>query len=62
MPAYSYRLLEYDADRSWIVIANELRTVDLPDDRDFGQWAREQFPGDRFRVLPEHQIERWPPA
>ena len=60
MPTYCYRLVEYDVDRPWIALANEQRTVDLPDDQDFDEWARRQFPGDRFRVLPEHQIERWP--
>jgi hypothetical protein len=62
MVTYSYRHVEYDVDRRWIVLANEQRTVDLPDDQDFARWAHEQFPGDRFRVLPERQIERWPPA
>jgi hypothetical protein len=62
MTTYSYRLVEYDADRPWVVLANERRTVELPDDHGFGRWAREQFPGDRFRVLPESQIERWRPA
>ena len=62
MTTYSYRLVEYDPDRPWIVVANEERTVDLSDDQDFGRWAREEFPGDRFRGLPEHSIERWPPA
>jgi hypothetical protein len=62
MPIYSYELVEYDPDRPWVVLTSSRRTVDLPDDEDFGRWAREQFPGDRFRVLPERQIERWPPA
>jgi hypothetical protein len=62
MTTHGYRLIEYDADRPWIVIANEQQSVDLPDAQDFGQWAREQYPGDRFKVLPERQTERWPPA
>jgi hypothetical protein len=62
MTTYTYRLVEYNADRAWIVLANEQHTVDLPDDQDFGQWAREQYPGDRFRVIPESPIEPWPAA
>jgi hypothetical protein len=49
MTTYSYRLVEYDADRPWIVLANEQHSFDLPDDQDFG----ERFPGDRFRVIPD---------
>jgi hypothetical protein len=62
MPTHSYRLVEYDADRPWIVVANEQRAVDLPDDEDFSRWARQQYPGDRFRVIPDRPLERWPPA
>jgi hypothetical protein len=62
MTTHTYRLVEYDPDRPWIVVANEQRTVELPDDQDFGRWARERYPGDRFRVEPERPIERWPPA
>ena len=59
---YTHRLVEYDADRPRIVVANEQHTVDLPDDQDVGDWARERYPSGRFRVIRERQIERWPPA
>ena len=42
MLAYSYRLVECDAERSGIVLANEQHSIDLPDDQDFGPWARER--------------------
>jgi hypothetical protein len=48
-------------NRPWIVLANEHRTVDRPDGQDFGRWARERSPDDRYRILPERQTERWPP-
>jgi hypothetical protein len=57
---YHFQLVEYDSERPWVVLANEHRTVDLPDDQDFGRWARERFPDDRFRVLPERPVQRWP--
>ena len=62
MTTYSYRLVEYDGDRPWIVLSNEQHSVDLPDDQDFRRWTREQYPGERFRVIPERPEERWPSA
>ena len=62
MSTHRYELVEYDPDRPWVVLTSSRHTVDLPDDQDFDRWAGQHFPGDRFRVLPERQIERWPPA
>jgi hypothetical protein len=41
-------------------LASDHQTVDLPDDQRFEPWARQQFPGDRHRVLLEHETAPWP--
>jgi hypothetical protein len=62
MTLHGYRLIEYDALRPWIVLSQQHRTAELPDGVDFDRWARQRFPDDRFRVLPDEPPGRWPPS
>ena len=55
MTTYHYQLVEYDTLRPWVVLSQQRRTIDLPNEADFDRWARQRFPDDRFRVLREHR-------
>jgi hypothetical protein len=60
MTTYAYDLIEYDPERPWIVLGSSRRTVELPDDQSFDQWAQRTWADDRYRVLADRQTARWP--
>lgn len=55
VPEYSFTLTEHDADRPWIVRSQDRRSVTLADGVSFLEWAREQWPQNRFTV----QLDPW---
>lgn len=50
---YGYTLSEHDPSRPWVVLGIEHRTVTLPDSVTFRDWARDNWPGPRWRVEPD---------
>lgn len=62
MRKYSFTIPEHDAERPWIVLSSEHRTIELPDGRDFFGWAREQWPSPRWSVEldPWQLAPKWP--
>ena len=59
MTAYSYKLTEHDPERPWIVLSTARDSVELPEGQDFYAWAKERYPGKRFRVDLEREPLRW---
>jgi len=59
---YGHTITEHDADRPWIVLSSEHRTITLPDGLAFFSGAREQWPSARWTVqLDPFQLgPRWP--
>jgi hypothetical protein len=55
MPAYSFVITEHDAERPWIVVGQERRTVTLEDGVAFSAWAHEQWPAARWNV----ELDPW---
>lgn len=49
---YSYTVTEHDPERPWIVQGQGRRTVQLEDGLEFFEWARHEWPRQRFSVLP----------
>jgi hypothetical protein len=60
---YRFTITEHDADRPWMVLGSEQRTVKLPDGRDFFAWAHEQWPAPRWsiEVDPWQMTPAWTP-
>ena len=56
---YSFTLVEYDAQKPWIVVATERRTAELDDGVSFSAWAREHWPEERYSVALD-PWEEWP--
>ena len=55
MSEYGYTITEHDAERPWIVLSTEHRTVKLKDGTNFFAWARRAWPGPRRSV----QLDPW---
>jgi hypothetical protein len=62
MLAYSFVITEHDAERPWIVVGREHRTVTLEDGVVFSAWAHEQWPAPRWSVEldPGQLAPAWP--
>jgi hypothetical protein len=46
-----YTVIEHDPSRPWIVVGEaQHRVIELPSIDDFGAWARQQWPPDRYTV------------
>jgi hypothetical protein len=60
MRTFTYTLVEYDPQKSWLVLSTRLgMTVELERAADFGEWSREAWPGERYRAtLDPGQAER----
>jgi hypothetical protein len=50
MRTYTYTLTEHDADRPWLVVGHEHRSVELEDVTNFFEWAHRAWPAPRFTV------------
>ena len=59
MREHRFTLTEYDPDRPWVVRATGRHVIELPDDQDFGAWAAERWPDQRFKVELEPKLEPW---
>ena len=46
----SFTITEHDAARPWVVVGREQRTVELPDSVGFYEWARGQWPEERWTI------------
>jgi hypothetical protein len=47
---WSYALTRHDLERPWIIVAREHLTVELEDGAGFYEWARQEWPSERFTV------------
>jgi hypothetical protein len=50
-----FRVIEHDPERPWLIVGSGHHQIELEPDIDFYQWAREQWPADRFTV----QLDPW---
>jgi hypothetical protein len=51
VPTYSYSVAEHDPDRPWIVVGEIRRlTIELDEGANFYDWARMEWPPDRYEV------------
>jgi hypothetical protein len=55
MREYSYTLIEHDPSKPWIIVAREPRSVQLADSHNFFDWAKAQWPVDRYTV----ELDPW---
>ena len=53
--AYSFTITEHDANRPWIVVGREHRTVELDEVVVFYEWAHERWPAPRWTV----ELDPW---
>jgi hypothetical protein len=60
MPRYTFRLIERDLQRPWIVVGQDEPTVRVEPDVDPLAWARQQWPPPRWSVeLGPGELQRW---
>jgi hypothetical protein len=60
MRLWGYQLTEHDPTKPWIVLGSEHRTIELPEERAFFEWANEAWPRDRYTVtLDPGQLSPW---
>ena len=62
VPDFSFTITEHYANRLWIVIGQEHRTVTLDDGVSFFEWARKHWPSPRWTVQldPGQLSPVWP--
>jgi hypothetical protein len=52
---WSYTLTRHEPGRPWIIVAREHLTVELEDGVAFYEWARQEWPSERFTV----ELDPW---
>lgn len=52
---YGYTLTEHHPTKPWLVMCSEHRSISLPDDEGFFDWAAKEWPVDRFTV----ELDPW---
>jgi hypothetical protein len=57
---HHFTLVEYDAQRPWIVRRQERHSVELADGQDFAESAADQRPHGRYEIRPDPQLKPWP--
>lgn len=55
VPEYSFTVWEHDAERPWIVVSQEHRTVTLEDGASFHEWARQAWPSPQWNF----ELDPW---
>ena len=55
MPEYKYTVTEHDLEQPWLVLGRNHGTVMLPDEENFFDWARENWPPPQWSV----QLDPW---
>jgi hypothetical protein len=53
--SYSFRVIEHDPERPWVIVGSGRHWIELEADIDFHEWVREQWPPDRFTV----ELDPW---
>jgi hypothetical protein len=60
MGTYRFTITEHDPKKPWLVVGSvERRTIDLPDELNFYEWAGKRWPRQRFTVQLDPQLEPW---
>ena len=48
MRLWGYQLTEHDPAKPWLVLGSQHRTIELPEERSFFEWANEEWQRDRL--------------